>query len=86
MSPFMILALVAGLAALVLAIFVAVVIGIHSEPRRQMPTRAQGRLALVVRHLLGVHVARPTSATPEDTREECLTGSSADWWTKGGRS
>ncbi len=86
MSPFMILVLVAGLAVLVLVAFVAVVIGIHSEPRRQMPTRAQGRLALVVRRLLGVHVARPTSAAPEDTREECLTGSATDWWTKGGWS
>ena len=67
-----------------MVVFVAVVIGIHSEPRRQMATKAQGRLAAMVRRLLGVYVARPTSATPEDNREECLTGSSADWWTKGG--
>jgi hypothetical protein len=82
----MILALVLGLAVLVLVAFVAVVIGIHSEPRRQMPTRAQGALAIAVRRLLGVYVARPTNTATEDDREECLTGSSADWWTKGGWS
>jgi hypothetical protein len=80
----LILALVAGLAVLVLAAFVAVVIGIHSEPRRQIATRAQGPLAVLVRRLLGVYVGRPTGTAPEDNREDCLTGSSADWWNKDG--
>ena len=86
MSPLLILilALVAGLAVLVLAAFVAVVIGIHSEPRRQIATRARGPLTVLVRRLLGVHVARPTSKAPEDNREECLTGSSTDPRNKGG--
>ena len=88
MSPLLILilTLVAGLAVLVLAAFVAVVIGIHSEPRRQLATGAQGPLTVLVRRLLGVYIRGPADTAPEDNREECLTGISADCWNKDGWS
>jgi hypothetical protein len=84
MSPLMILALVFALAAIGTIVFVAVVIGIHSEPSRQMATHARGPLSTIVRRLLGVYVARPTRADTTDDREECLTGSSTDWWDRDG--
>jgi hypothetical protein len=85
MTPLVILALVATLAVLAVVVLVAVIIGIHSEPSRQMATQARGPLSAMVRRLLGVYVARPNNADPtSDDREECLTGNSADWWDKGG--
>ena len=39
-----------------------------------------------VRRLLGVYVGKPADTDAEDNREECLTGNSTDWWTKGGRN
>lgn len=66
-------------------VFVAVVVGIHSEPHDQMTTRAQRPLAAMVRRLLGVYVAKPAD-TDTDEREECLTGPSTDRWNKGGPS
>jgi hypothetical protein len=82
------LLLMIGALALVLAIcgllvFVAVVVAIHSEPQRQMTVRANGPLAVMVRRLLGVYVAKPADMDADD-REECLTGTSTEWWNKGG--
>jgi hypothetical protein len=84
MAPLIVLALVFALAFLAVAVFAAVVVGIRSEPRRQMATRPQRPLAALVRRLLGVYVGKPADTDPDDNREECLTGSSTDWWNKGG--
>ena len=86
MSPLAVLALVVALAVLAVVVFVAVVLGIHSESGyREMTTRAPGPLGVMVRRLLGVYVGKPADRNAEDTREECLTGNSTDWWTKGGQ-
>jgi hypothetical protein len=84
MSVIIVLAVVAALAVLAAVLLVAVVVAIHSEPRQQMATKAQRPLGAMVRRLLGVYVSKPTDAAPDDNREECLTGQSADWWNKGG--
>jgi len=84
MSPIIVLALVIALAVLAAVVFVTVVIGIHSEPRPQMATRAQRPLAVLVRRMLGVYVSKPTDPATDDNREECLTGQSTDWWHRGG--
>jgi hypothetical protein len=83
MAPLMVLALVFALAVLTMVVFVAVVVGIHSERHnREMTTTAQGPLSAIVRRLLGVHVGKPPDTVTDD-REECLTGQSTDWWNKG---
>jgi hypothetical protein len=85
MSPFMVLALVFALAVFAVVAFVAVVVGIHSESHhREMTTRAQRPLTAMVRRLLGVYVSKPADTDADDSREECLTGNSTDWWNKGG--
>jgi len=85
MSPLTVLVLVSALAILTVLMFVAVVLGIRSESGyREMCTRAQRPLAVVVRRLLGVYVGKPADTDAEDNREECLTGNSTDWWNKGG--
>jgi hypothetical protein len=84
MAPLIVLALVFALAVLAVVVFVAVVVGIRSEPRYQMATRPQRPLAALIRRLLGVYVGKPSDAGSDDNREECLTGSSTDWWNKGG--
>jgi hypothetical protein len=87
MSPLTVLVLVTALAILAVLMFVAVVLGIRSESGyREMSTRAQRPLAMMVRGLLGVYVGKPANTDAEDNRDECLTGNSTDWWTKGGRS
>ena len=87
MSTMIVLALVLALTLFAVVVFVAVVLGIHSESRYQeMPTKAQRPLAVMVRRLLGVYVGKPADTGAEDNREECLTGNSTDWWTKGGRN
>jgi hypothetical protein len=87
MSPLTVLALVMVLAVLAVLLFVAVVLGIRSESGyREMPTRAHRPLAMIVRRLLGVSVSKPADADSKDNRQECLTGSSTDWWTKGGQN
>jgi len=79
------MALIFAVAFLAVVGFVAVVVGIHSEPRHQeMTTQPQGPLAAMVRRLLGVYVGKPTDADADDDREECLTGQSTDWWNTGG--
>lgn len=83
MSPIIVLALIFALVIAALAVFVAVVIGIHSEPRFQMTTRAQSPLGVMARRMLGVHVTMPTIAGTADDREECLTGNSTDWSNNG---
>ena len=84
MSPLTVLVLVSALAILAWVMFVAVVLGIRSESGyREMSTRAQRPLAVVVRRLLGVYVGKPIDTVTDD-REECLTGQSTDWWNKGG--
>jgi len=83
MSTMIVLALVLALTLFAVVVFVAVVLGIHSESRYQeMPTKAQRPLAVMVRRLLGVYVGKPANA--DHDREECLTGNSTDWWNKGG--
>jgi hypothetical protein len=85
MSPLTVLVLVSALAILTVLMFVAVVLGIRSESGyREMSTRAERPLAVVVRRLLGVYVGKPADTDAEDNREECLTGNSTDWWNKGG--
>ena len=79
-----VLAVVLALAALAVLVFVAVVLAIHSEPNNQMTTGARSPLAAMVRRLLGVYAGKPTKTDANDNREECLTGSSTDWWNKGG--
>ena len=87
MSPLTVLVLVSALAILAVVLFVAVVLGIRSESGyREMSTRAERPLAVMVRRLLGVYVGKPDDTDADDDREECLTGSSTDWWTKGGRN
>jgi hypothetical protein len=84
MSPIFVLALIFVLAVIALAVFIGVVIAIHSEPRHQMTARAHGPLTTTVRRMLGVYVGMPGNADPiEDDREECLTGNSTDWWNNG---
>jgi hypothetical protein len=84
MSPLTVLALVFALAVFAVVVFVAVIVGIHSESNhREMTTRAQRPLTAVVRRLLGVYVGKPTDVDTDD-REECLTGQSTDRWNKGG--
>jgi hypothetical protein len=84
MSAIIVLAVVAAFTVLAAVVFFAVVVAIHSEPHRQMATKAQRPLAAVVRRLLGVYVSKPADVATDDNREECLTGQSADWWNKGG--
>jgi len=85
MSPIFVLLPVFALAVFVVVVFVAVAVGIHSEPRYQMATKAHRPLTVMVRRLLGVYVSKPADADAEpDDREECLTGQSTDWWNKGG--
>ena len=62
MSVTIVLALVSALAVFALIIFVAVVVGIRSEPHNQMTTQAHRPLAAVVRRLLGVYVSKTTDA------------------------
>ena len=83
MSSTIVLAFIFFLIVLALLAFIAVVVGIHSEPHHEMATRAQRPLAAMVRRLLGVYVAKPAETDPDD-REECLTSQSTDWWNKGG--
>ena len=79
-----VLALVLTVAVLAVVIFVAVVVGIHSEVPYQMSTTPRGPLAAVVRRLLGVYVGKPADTdTVGDDREECLAGNSTDWWDNG---
>jgi hypothetical protein len=84
MSAIIVLALVFALAVFVGIAFVAVVVAIHSEPRHQMARKAPRPLAAIVRRFLGVYVGKPENGANADDREECLTGSSTDWWNKGG--
>jgi hypothetical protein len=84
MSAIIVLASVFALAVLAAVVFIAVVIAIHSEPHYRMVTKAQRPLAAMVRRLLGVYVGEPTDADADNDRKECLTGSSTDWWNKGG--
>jgi hypothetical protein len=79
-----VLAFVFVSAVLAVVIFVAVVVGIHSEAPYKMSTRPQGPLSAMVRCLLGVYVGKPADTDTDDHREECLTGQSTDWWNKGG--
>jgi len=84
MAPFIVLALVFALAIFAVVVFVAVVVGIHSERHyREMTSKPQGPVGAMVRRLLGVYVAKPTDTVTDD-RKECLTGQSTDWWNKGG--
>ena len=79
-----VLALVLTFAVLAVVIFVAVVVGIHSEAPYQMSTTPRGPLSAMVRRLLGVYVGKPADTeTAGDDREECLTGHSTDWWNNG---
>jgi hypothetical protein len=83
MAPFIVLALVFALTVFAVVVFVAVVVGIHSERHyREMTAKAQGPVGAMVRRLLGVYVCKPTDQVTDD-REECLTGQSTDWWNKG---
>ncbi len=82
MAPFIVLALVFALAVFAAIVFVAVIVGIRSEPRYRMATRPQRPLAALVRRLLGVYVGKPIDVDADD-REECLTGQSTEWWNKG---
>jgi len=84
MLPLMVVGLAFVLAVCGVIILVAVVVGIHSETHRQMTVRANGPLAALVRRLLGVYVAKPANTDADDNKEECLTGSSTEWWNKGG--
>ena len=84
MSAIIVLALVFALAFFVGIAFVAVVVAIHTEPRHQMARKAPRPLAAIVRRFLGVYVGKPDNEANDDHREECLTGSSTDWWNKGG--
>jgi hypothetical protein len=84
MSVTIVLALVSALAVFALIIFVAVVVGIRSEPHNQMTTQAHRPLAAVVRRLLGVYVSKTTDANAADDREDRLTGNSASRRNKGG--
>lgn len=84
MSPFMVLTLVSGLAGAAATVLAMVVMGIRSERHYRMSSRPQGLLDALVRRLLGVYVGRSADAEDRDDREECLTGQSADWWSKGG--
>ena len=85
MAPFIVLALVFALAIFAVVVFVAVVVGIHSERHyREMTIKPHGPIGVMVRRLLGVYVAKPTETVTDDDREECLTGQSTDWWNKGG--
>jgi hypothetical protein len=78
------LALVCALVIFAVVVFVAVVIGIHSERHhREMTTKPQGLVGAMVRRLLGVYVGKPVDTVADD-REECLTGQATDWWDKGG--
>jgi hypothetical protein len=78
------LGLVLAILIVAVVIFVAVVVGIRSEPSYQMNTTPQRPLAAVIRHLLGVYVARPTDTESGDDRGECLTENSTEWWDKAG--
>jgi hypothetical protein len=80
-----VMTLILIVALLTVVVFVAVVVGIRSEPNHQeMTTQTHRPLATMVRRLLGVYVGKPTDADTSDDREECLTGSSTDWWNTGG--
>ena len=83
MPAIIVLLLVFALVVLAVVVFVAVILGIHSEPHNQMTIKAHRPLATMVRRLLGVYVSKPADADADD-REECLTGQSADWWNNGG--
>ena len=84
MSVTIFLTLAFALAVFAAVVFVAVVVGIRSEPRNQMTTQAHRPLAAVVRRLLGVYVSKTTDANAADNREDCLTGNSASRRNKGG--
>jgi hypothetical protein len=84
MSVTIFFALVSALAIFALIIFVAIVVGIRSEPRNQMTAQAHRPLAAIVRRLLGVYVSKTTEANAADNREDCLTGNAASRRTKGG--
>ena len=85
MPAIIILAIVLALAGLATAVFVAVVLAIHSEPHYRMTAKTQRPLAAIVRRLLGVYVGESADLDADDDREACLTGNSTDWWNKGGR-
>lgn len=84
MSPILVLALTLVPTFLAVGLFVAVVIGIHLEPRYGMATKARNPLSALARRVLGIHVIRPDDSHSDDHREECLTGQSTDWWNTGG--
>ncbi len=84
MPAILVLAVVAGLAAMAAIVFVAVVVAIHAEPRNQMATKPHGPLRAMVRRLLGVYVSESADAATDGNRQECLTGQSTDWWPRGG--
>jgi hypothetical protein len=84
MSPIAFVALFFAISVFAVIIFVAIVVGIHSEPRYQMNTTPRRPLAVMIRRLLGVYVARPADADADSDRQECLTGNSTEWWNKGG--
>jgi hypothetical protein len=80
-----VIALVFALAAVAAVVFVAVVVGIHQEPSyKELSSRPSGLAAAMVRRLLGVYVQKPADHKTYEDREECLAGSSADWWNEDG--
>jgi hypothetical protein len=84
MFSLIVLAIVLALVVVAAVTFVAVIIGIHSEPHSQMTITASRPLAAVVRRLLGVHVCKPADLGTKD-REKCLAGGqSSDWWNEAG--
>jgi hypothetical protein len=83
MSVTIFLTLAFALAVFAAVVFVAVVVGIRSEPRNQMSAEAHRPLAALVRRLLGVYVSKTTDGNAADDREECLTGNSANRRNKG---
>lgn len=54
--------LVLAVAVLVVLVFALVVIGIQSEPRTELSSRAPGSIAAISRRILGVYVGRPGDA------------------------
>jgi hypothetical protein len=80
-----VMALVFALAAIAAVMFVAVVVSIHREPSyRELTSQPSGPVVAIVRRLLGVYVQRSADAEANESREECLTGHSVDWWTEDG--
>jgi len=66
MLPLIVVALAFVLAVCGVIVLIAVVVSIHSEPHRQMTVRANGPLAVLVRRLLGVYVAKPANTDADD--------------------